>query len=62
MAKRLIVACAYAIASVRGIQVGDKLPDVTLDKGFPPEAVSTSSLCSNKKIILVGLPGAFTPT
>jgi len=62
MAKRVLLAAAAAIASVRGIQVGDMLPEATLDLGFPPEAVTTHSLCANKKIVLVGLPGAFTPT
>lgn len=62
MAKRVFLACAAAIGAVHGIKVGDMLPEATLDKGFPPEAVKTSSVCKNKKIVLVGLPGAFTPT
>lgn len=62
MAKRVLLACAAAIATVRGIKVGDTLPEAELDEGFPPAKVSTSSLCKNKKIVLVGLPGAFTPT
>jgi len=45
-----------------GIKVGDKLPDATLDLGFPPEAKTLTSLCQNRKIVIVGLPGAFTPT
>merc|ERR1739848_741523 len=42
--------------------VGDKLPDVTLDLGFPPEAVSPLKRFAGKKVVIVGLPGAFTPT
>jgi len=42
--------------------VGDRIPDVTLDFGFPPTAVSASERCAGKKIVFVGLPGAFTPT
>eukprot|EP00929_Paragymnodinium_shiwhaense_P070728 TRINITY_DN3584_c0_g1_i1.p1 TRINITY_DN3584_c0_g1~~TRINITY_DN3584_c0_g1_i1.p1 ORF type:complete len:192 (+),score=66.71 TRINITY_DN3584_c0_g1_i1:74-649(+) len=42
--------------------VGDKMPDVTLDFGFPPEAVSPAQRFAGKKVVIVGLPGAFTPT
>ncbi len=46
------------------IKVGDKIPSATLyrmgDKG--PEAVTTDELFSKKKVVLFGLPGAFTPT
>ena len=48
--------------SSRFISVGAKIPDCTLDHGFPPEAISTAQRCAGKKIIFVGLPGAFTPT
>lgn len=45
------------------IAAGDKVPaDVTLHKGFPPTSVKVSEYVAGKKIILIGLPGAFTPT
>ena len=43
--------------------VGKKIPDVVqLDFGFPPEKVPLAERVAGKKVILVGLPGAFTPT
>ncbi len=46
------------------IQVGDKIPSVTLhhmtDKG--PAEITTDELFNNKKVVLFALPGAFTPT
>jgi len=43
-------------------QVGDKIPDVNLHKGFPPTMVSLKEQTKGKKVVIVGLPGAFTPT
>ena len=46
------------------IKVGDSIPNVTLkllgDNGL--EDVETASLFAGKKVVLFGLPGAFTPT
>jgi len=47
---------------MRAASVGDAIPDVGLDKGFPPEKVMMGEFCKGKKVVLVGLPGAFTPT
>jgi len=44
------------------IKEGDALPSVELDKGFPPEKVNIAEFSKGKKIVIVGLPGAFTPT
>jgi len=47
----------------RTVKVGDKVPDVSLDLGFPPTKVGLKSLSEQyKKLVIVGLPGAFTPT
>jgi peroxiredoxin len=43
------------------IQVGDKIPDVTI-KTSGMKDVSTGELCSGKKVVLFAVPGAFTPT
>jgi len=43
--------------------VGDKIPSVELMKGFPnPENINMAKYCAGRSIIIVGLPGAFTPT
>lgn len=46
------------------ISVGDKLPDATLlklgEKG--PEGVSVKALTEGRKIVMFGLPGAYTRT
>lgn len=42
--------------------VGDAIPSVELHKGFPPEKINIADFCSDKKAIILGLPGAFTPT
>lgn len=61
MARRALIALA-ALTSAHGIKVGDKVPNIGLDKGFPPEKVMMGEFCKGKKFVLVGLPGAFTPT
>jgi len=44
------------------IKEGATLPNVTLDKGFPPKKVPLQEIIGGKKVVMVGLPGAFTPT
>jgi peroxiredoxin (alkyl hydroperoxide reductase subunit C) len=46
------------------IQVGDRVPDVTLYEmtGDGPVARSSDEVFSGKKVVLFALPGAFTPT
>jgi glutaredoxin/glutathione-dependent peroxiredoxin len=46
------------------IKVGDPLPDATLRliTGDGPRPVTTAEFFKGKKIVLFGLPGAFTPT
>ena len=48
-----------ALGSLVGTKVSDKL---VLDHGFPPEKVTLAERIKDKKVILLGLPGAFTPT
>lgn len=46
------------------IKVGDHLPEATLRlvTGDGPRPVTTSEFFKGRKIVLFGLPGAFTPT
>ena len=46
------------------VKVGDKIPSVTLYRmtADGPDAVTTDELCNGKKVVLFGVPGAFTPT
>ena len=57
LAVALLAASASAV-----IKVGDTLPSVTLDLGFPPEKVNLLERAKGKNVIVMGLPGAFTPT
>ena len=46
------------------IAVGDKLPSITLTRMTPegPANVSSEELFAGRKVVVFGLPGAFTPT
>lgn len=58
-----LFTAALLALSAQAVKVGDKIPtDVELHFGFPPESIDLSERLAKKKTILVGLPGAFTPT
>ena len=53
------------------IKVGDRLPDAKLNESLdfdgtgcpmPPKEVSVAEAAKGKKIVIFGLPGAYTPT
>lgn len=52
------------------IQIGDTLPDATLSEStefgeacpLRPDPVSTAEAAKGKRIVIFGLPGAYTPT
>ena len=59
----IVAATTRRWTAVRGFaSVGDKLPSVDLHLNFPPKKYNLADFCKNKKVVLVGLPGAFTPT
>eukprot|EP00040_Diaphanoeca_grandis_P014115 m.71464 g.71464 ORF g.71464 m.71464 type:complete len:61 (-) comp24351_c1_seq1:719-901(-) len=51
-----LVGCAAAI------KVGDHMPKAVLDYGFPPSKIDIYERSQNKNVIVLSLPGAFTPT
>lgn len=52
-----------AAAGASALSVGDKVPvGHHLDFGFPPERVDVTARLAGRRTIVVGLPGAFTPT
>lgn len=42
-------------------KVGDNLPSVDLFENTPTEKVNLADVAKSKKIIVFGVPGAFTP-
>ena len=46
------------------LKIGDRIPNTTLwtmgEAG--PQSVTSEALCKGKRVVLFGLPGAFTPT
>jgi len=61
VSRAVLLACALC-AVCSAVNVGDKLPSIELDHGFPPKKVNLAERAKGRNIILVGLPGAFTPT
>jgi len=51
-----------AATSAFTIKAGDKVPAADLHFGFPPTFVATEDYLEDRNVIVVGLPGAFTPT
>ena len=50
-------------ATSLNIAAGDDMPSVELLKGFPdPDSYNMAEYSKGKNMIVVGLPGAFTPT
>ena len=43
------------------VAVGDQVPAVTLFEDSPGGKVELASLCAGKKVLIVSVPGAFTP-
>ena len=46
------------------IRIGNRLPDATFPRMGPngPETVTLSDLTAGRRVVVIGVPGAFTPT
>ena len=50
-------------STAANIAAGDKLPSAELMQGFPDvKKIDIADYVKDKNVIIVGLPGAFTPT
>lgn len=56
------VMLVSAVTNAFTLKAGDKLPAADLHFGFPPNFVNTEDYLADRNVIVVGLPGAFTPT
>jgi peroxiredoxin len=60
------LAMSSAATTVQEIQVGDRIaPDLVLmelvDPDGKPESMNLSEFCAGRRVVLFGVPGAFTP-
>lgn len=53
---------ATSAVKKNSVSEGAKFPAVQVDFGFPPEKVNMAERLKDKKVLVVGMPGAFTPT
>jgi len=49
------------LSAMAPVAVGDKVPSVTLFENSPANKVDLAELCAGKKVVIFGVPGAFTP-
>lgn len=54
--------CLSSLLVSASLLVGSKVPSETLDFGFPPSKINLAERVAGKNVVVLGLPGAFTPT
>merc|ERR1712018_157850 len=47
--------------SMAPVKVGDSVPSVDLFEGAPDQKVNLAEVCKDGKVVIFGVPGAFTP-
>jgi len=52
---------SFHVSKMAPVAVGDKMPSVDLYENNPGTKVNISELCAGKKVVIFGVPGAFTP-
>jgi peroxiredoxin len=58
----LAATLASTASGFAAITPGTKLPAVEMHSGFPPAMVNMAEHVAGRKVAIIGLPGAFTPT
>jgi len=56
-----LISRTFSTTKMVQIKVGDKLPTVDLFEDSPANKLSSTELCSGKKVVIFAVPGAFTP-
>jgi hypothetical protein len=63
MGVQTVSAGTFGASATPAFACPAKLPSVEVMQGFPDvENINVAEYCSGKNVIIVGLPGAFTPT
>jgi len=58
------VKAKKAPKKIKVVKVGDKFPKIEMHDGFPPAGgtkIEMEEYMKGKKVVILGLPGAFTP-
>merc|ERR1712010_201495 len=56
-----IKASHFSTTKMAPVQVGDAVPNVDLFEGTPGDKVNLAEVCKEGKVVIFGVPGAFTP-
>lgn len=51
----------FSVSTMSPVSVGSSVPSVDLFENTPGNKVNIADLCAGKKVVIFGVPGAFTP-